>query len=171
MAIIIDGKALAAKCKEEVRTAVAAMERKPGLAVILVGENPASQVYVRNKQKDCQECGIHSEEFVLPADYGQPALLTLIAELNRREDIDGILLEGGGTLNEQALAQDIVQEVQVYIAPKIIGGAEAKTPVEGKGVPDPNGAYRFAFDRMEQVGDDILLRYRKEKREICLQES
>ena len=56
MAIIIDGKALAAKCKEEVRTAVAAMERKPGLAVILVGENPASQVYVRNKQKDCQEC-------------------------------------------------------------------------------------------------------------------
>ena len=72
MAIIIDGKALAAKCKEEVRTAVAAMERKPGLAVILVGENPASQVYVRNKQKDCQECGIHSEEFVLPADYGQP---------------------------------------------------------------------------------------------------
>ena len=87
------------------------------------------------------------------------------------QDIDGILLEGGGTLNEQALAQDIVQEVQVYIAPKIIGGAEAKTPVEGKGVPDPNGAYRFAFDRMEQVGDDILLRYRKEKREICLQES
>ena len=48
MAIIIDGKALAAKCKEEVRTAVAAMERKPGLAVILVGENPASQVYVRH---------------------------------------------------------------------------------------------------------------------------
>ena len=87
------------------------------------------------------------------------------------QDIDGILLEGGGTLNEQALAQDIVQEVQVYIAQKIIGGAEAKTPVEGKGVPDPNGAYRFAFDRMEQVGDDILLRYRKEKREICLQES
>ena len=93
MAIIIDGKALAAKCKEEVRTAVDAMARKPGLAVILVGENPASQVYVRNKQKDCQECGIHSEEFVLPADYGQNALLTLIAELNRREDIDGILCQ------------------------------------------------------------------------------
>ena len=79
MAIIIDGKALAAKCKEEVRTAVAAMERKPGLAVILVGENPASQVYVRNKQKDCQECGIHSEEFVLPAAYGQPAPRPLLA--------------------------------------------------------------------------------------------
>lgn len=93
MAIIIDGKALAAKCKEEVRTAVDAMARKPGLAVILVGENPASQVYVRNKQKDCQECGIHSEEFVLPADYGQNALLPLIAELNRREDIDGILCQ------------------------------------------------------------------------------
>ena len=74
-------------------------------------------------------------------------------------------------IHNEDTAQDIVQEVQVYIAPKIIGGAEAKTPVEGKGVPDPNGAYRFAFDRMEQVGDDILLRYRKEKREICLQES
>ena len=101
---------------------------------------------------------------------GRIDLYDLMVQLGA-QDIDGILLEGGGTLNEQALAQDIVQEVQVYIAPKIIGGAEAKTPVEGKGVPDPNGAYRFAFDRMEQVGDDILLRYRKEKREICLQES
>lgn len=86
------------------------------------------------------------------------------------QDIDGILLEGGGTLNEQALAQDIVQEVQVYIAPKIIGGAEAK-PGGRQRRTGSNGAYRFAFDRMEQVGDDILLRYRKEKREICLQES
>ena len=101
---------------------------------------------------------------------GRIDLYDLMVQLGA-QDIDGILLEGGGTLNEQALAQDIVQEVQVYIAPKILGGADAKTPVEGKGVPDPNGAYRFAFDGMEQVGDDILLRYRKEKREICLQES
>lgn len=93
MATIIDGKALAAKCKEQVRTAVAAMERKPGLAVILVGENPASQVYVKNKRKDCEECAIHSEEFVLPADCGQAELLKLISELNEREDIDGILCQ------------------------------------------------------------------------------
>lgn len=52
------------------KAAVAVMEEKPGLAVILVGENPASQVYVKNKRKDCDECGIVSEEFVLPADYG-----------------------------------------------------------------------------------------------------
>lgn len=69
MATIIDGKALAVKCKNQVKTAVADMEQKPGLAVILVGENPASQVYVKNKRKDCDECGIVSEEFVLPADY------------------------------------------------------------------------------------------------------
>ena len=93
MATIIDGKALAVKCKEEVKTAVAAMEEKPGLAVILVGENPASQVYVKNKRKDCDECGIISEEFVLPADYGQEALLKLIQSLNERRDIDGILCQ------------------------------------------------------------------------------
>lgn len=93
MATIIDGKALAVKCKNQVKTAVAGMEQKPGLAVILVGENPASQVYVKNKRKDCDECGIVSEEFVLPADYGQAALLKLIQTLNERTDIDGILCQ------------------------------------------------------------------------------
>ena len=93
MATIIDGKSLAAKCKEDVKTVVAEMEEKPGLAVILVGENPASQGYVRNKRKDCEECGIFSEEFVLPADCGQENLLELIQELNQRRDIDGILCQ------------------------------------------------------------------------------
>lgn len=67
--------------------------RNQGWQLILVGENPASQVYVKNKRKDCDECGIVSEEFVLPADYGQESLLKLIQELNERRDIDGILCQ------------------------------------------------------------------------------
>ena len=155
MAIIIDGKALAAKCKEEVRTAVAAMERKPGLAVILVGENPASQVYVRNKQKDCQECGIHSEEFVLPADYGQPALLTLIAELNRREDIDGILCqlplpEGYGYDEEKILlAIDPSKDVDAfhpYNVGKIMIGDPSFLPCTPAGVMKMLDEYHIDVD-------------------------
>lgn len=92
-ATILDGKALAAKCKEEVRQEAAGLPRKPGLAVILVGENPASQVYVRSKRKDCEECGFLSEEFDLPQETTQQELLALIETLNRREDIDGILVQ------------------------------------------------------------------------------
>ena len=60
-AVVMDGKALAAKVKEEVRAQVERMERKPGLAVVLVGDDPASRVYVNGKKKDCGECGIYSE--------------------------------------------------------------------------------------------------------------
>ncbi|WP_456375783.1 bifunctional methylenetetrahydrofolate dehydrogenase/methenyltetrahydrofolate cyclohydrolase FolD, partial [Thiolapillus sp.] len=67
--------------------------RPPGLAVILVGNNPASQVYVRNKQKACEEVGFHSELIRLDADASQTELLSLIDELNRREEIDGILVQ------------------------------------------------------------------------------
>ena len=93
MAIIIDGKALAAKCKEEVRTAVDAMARKPGLAVILVGENPASKVYVRNKEKDCQECGIYSAMYHLPEETTEKELLELLDTLNHDASIHGILVQ------------------------------------------------------------------------------
>ena len=66
-AVVIDGKALAAKVKESVRAQVEQMERKPGLAVVLVGDDSASRVYVNGKKKDCGECGIYSEEYALPA--------------------------------------------------------------------------------------------------------
>lgn len=92
-AIKIDGKALAATVKEHVREEAAAMARRPGLAVILVGEDPASRVYVTSKRKDCEECGLYSEEYALPAATTQQELLALIGELNGREDIDGILVQ------------------------------------------------------------------------------
>ena len=92
-ATVIDGKALAAKTKEGVRAEAAALPRKPGLAVILVGDDPASRVYVTSKRKDCEECGFYSEEYALPAGTTQAELLALVGELNSREDIDGILVQ------------------------------------------------------------------------------
>lgn len=92
-ATIIDGKALAAKCKARIKDKVEALSSRPGLAVIIVGDNPASRVYVDNKKRDCAECGIYSEEYALPAEAGQGALLELIDVLNGREDIDGILCQ------------------------------------------------------------------------------
>ena len=90
---ILDGKALAKKVKEEVREKAEKLARKPGLAVIIVGDNPASRVYVNAKRKDCEECGFVSEEYAMPADTKQEALMDLIAQLNERADIDGILCQ------------------------------------------------------------------------------
>jgi methylenetetrahydrofolate dehydrogenase (NADP+)/methenyltetrahydrofolate cyclohydrolase len=90
---IMDGKILSAKVKEEVKAEVSALSRQPGLAVILVGDNPASRVYVTAKEKDCTECGIQSFEYKLDASTTMEELLTLIDELNHRDDIDGILCQ------------------------------------------------------------------------------
>ena len=93
---IIDGKQVAARGREELKQQVAALRARgiiPGLAVILVGEDPASQVYVRNKHRACEELGIHSEQYTLSADTDRQTLLDLITELNGREEIDGILVQ------------------------------------------------------------------------------
>jgi len=92
-AVVMDGKALAAKVKERVRCQAETLNRKPGLAVVLVGDNPASRVYVNGKKKDCGECGIYSEEYALPEETTQEQLLELIGALNDREDMDGILVQ------------------------------------------------------------------------------
>ena len=92
-ATVIDGKALAAKCKERVKAEAGALSKRPGLAVIIVGDNPASRTYVNSKRKDCAECGIYSEEYALPAEAGQAELMSIIDTLNHREDIDGILCQ------------------------------------------------------------------------------
>ena len=93
MAQILDGKALAKKIKEQVAAEAAALPRRPGLAVILVGENPASQVYVRGKEKDCEECGILNLGRKLPADTSEEELLGIIAQMNADPAVDGILVQ------------------------------------------------------------------------------
>lgn len=88
---ILDGKALAEKVKAEVRAEAEGLEA--GLAVVLVGEDPASQIYVRGKERDCEECGIRSYSHRIPAETSQAELLALLAELNEDPKIDGILVQ------------------------------------------------------------------------------
>ena len=96
MATIISGKEVAAKVREEVRKEceeLAALGITPGLAVIIVGDDPASRVYVNNKKKACEEVGFVSEEYALPAETTQEELLALVHKLNEKPDIDGILCQ------------------------------------------------------------------------------
>ena len=76
-AVLLDGKALSARMRERLGQEAAALPRQPGLAVILVGDNPASAVYVRNKEKDCAQCGVRCLNHHLPAETTQQELLAL----------------------------------------------------------------------------------------------
>lgn len=96
MAEIISGTALAASIRSELKTETAALKELgicPGLAVILVGDDPASQVYVRNKTKACDEIGFYHEQYNLPAEITEDQLLSLIDELNCSDKIHGILVQ------------------------------------------------------------------------------
>jgi methylenetetrahydrofolate dehydrogenase (NADP+)/methenyltetrahydrofolate cyclohydrolase len=92
----IDGKSVAAAVRSEVRERVARLARRgvaPGLATVLVGDDPASQLYVGNKERACQEVGMRSFGHRLPASTGQVELLALVSELGRRGDVHGILVQ------------------------------------------------------------------------------
>ena len=94
--MIINGKELAQKIREDVKKEVEELKQKgvnPKLAVIMVGNDKASEVYVRNKSKACDEVGIEFEEFLMPEDTKQKELMNLIDELNERKDVHGILLQ------------------------------------------------------------------------------
>ena len=96
MANIIDGKKIAAEVRAEIAAECAALKAKgvtPGLAVIIVGEDPASQVYVRNKKKGCEEVGFHSEVYELPEATTEEELLALVHKLNADDSIHGILVQ------------------------------------------------------------------------------
>lgn len=96
MAVILDGKAVSAKVKEEVKEEVEALKKQGvsvGLAVIIVGNNPASRTYVNNKKKACEAAGILSEEYALPEETTQEELLALVEELNHKDSINGILCQ------------------------------------------------------------------------------
>ncbi|MEQ8197599.1 MAG: bifunctional diaminohydroxyphosphoribosylaminopyrimidine deaminase/5-amino-6-(5-phosphoribosylamino)uracil reductase RibD [Clostridiaceae bacterium] len=107
---------------------------------------------------------------VLPQNKGRVSLKALMKELGR-EKIDSILLEGGGSLNYSALRENIVDKVQYYIAPKIIGGKDAKTSVEGDGIENLKDAFVLNNLQCRMVGNDILVEgYLKEGEYDCLPE-
>ena len=95
-AVRMDGKALSAKVRSSILAETEELKEKgvtPGLAVIIVGNDPASEIYVRNKEKACAECGFYSEKYALPAETSQEELLGLIGQLNQSPQISGILCQ------------------------------------------------------------------------------
>jgi methylenetetrahydrofolate dehydrogenase (NADP+)/methenyltetrahydrofolate cyclohydrolase len=97
MAAIIDGKAVAKEVQRQIKEEVEGLERRwgmaPGLAVVLVGDDPASHIYVRNKEKACKEAGIRSFEHFLPATISERDLLALVHHLNKDKNVHGILVQ------------------------------------------------------------------------------
>ena len=96
MAKLIDGKAISAQVKARVAEEIVRLKEQgivPGLAVVLVGDDPASRIYVNNKKKACEAVGIYSEEYALPAETSQEELLDLIETLNHKSEIHGILVQ------------------------------------------------------------------------------
>jgi methylenetetrahydrofolate dehydrogenase (NADP+)/methenyltetrahydrofolate cyclohydrolase len=97
MAVIIDGKAVAKEVQKQIKDEVEGLERRwglaPGLAVVLVGDDPASHIYVRNKEKACKEVGIKSFEHLLPATISERDLLALVQQLNKDKRVHGILVQ------------------------------------------------------------------------------
>ena len=136
---IIDGKAFAATLRAKVADGVSAFVartgRKPGLAVVLVGEDPASSVYVRNKGKMTVEAGMESLEFKLPASIGEEELLDLVEELNADDRVDGILVQLPlpGHIDEAAVIGTIdpakdVDGFHVVNSGRLATGQEALVP-------------------------------------------
>jgi methylenetetrahydrofolate dehydrogenase (NADP+)/methenyltetrahydrofolate cyclohydrolase len=116
---IIDGKAIAADVRREVRSStdrlVAGGKRRPGLAVVLVGDDPASGIYVRNKRAACEECGIVSVSHDLPASTSQAELTALIERLNADDTIDGILVQSPVPphIDQEAIIETIAPDKDV----------------------------------------------------------
>lgn len=172
---ILDGKALAAEIRSEVKTQVAALAEKgvcTTLAVILVGDDSASQVYVRNKIKACADTGIRSLEFRMPAETTQQELLAKIAELNADENVDGILVQL--PLPKQINADAVISAINpakdvdgfhVANAGALVTGKQGFVPctpfgvmrlIEKSGV-DPRGKSAVIVGRSNIVGKPMAL--------------
>ena len=171
-AIRIDGKALSAKIKEQAKREAAQLPRRPGLAVIIVGDNPASRVYVNSKRKDCEECGFYSEEYALLASTTQQELLELIDVLNSRADIDGILVQlplpAGFDAQEVLLAIDPSKDVDCfhpYNVGKLTIGQPVFQPCTPGGIMemlreygiDPSGKRCVVLGRSNIVGKPMAM--------------
>jgi len=109
MTNILDGQSLAKSIRAKVKAQVASMASPPGLAVVIVGDDPASRIYVDAKKKNCKTCGITSHEFALPIDVCEEKLLALVHELNKRTDIHGILVQT--PLPEGISTQKVIQAI------------------------------------------------------------
>ena len=157
MATRIDGKAVAAQVREEVSKEVAALKEQhglcPGRAVVIVGDDPASRIYVNNKKKACQATGIYSEEYALPAGTTQEELLALVEKLNQKKDIHGILVQSPlpkgldeGAVVEAIHPQKDVDAFHAYNVGKIMIGDYHFLPCTPAGIMELLKAYNIAVE-------------------------
>ena len=171
-AVIMDGKALAREKKEEIRAKVGELRRQPGLAVILVGDNPASAVYVRNKVKDCEECNILCMDYHLPETATQDEVLDLVERMNNYGAVDGILVQLPlpQQINERAVLEAIAPDKDVDAfhpesAGRIMQGEAYYLPCTPAGVMellkkygiDPAGKHCVVVGRSNIVGKPMAL--------------
>ena len=174
-AVRMDGKMVSAKVRGSILEEVNGLKDKgvrPGLSVIIVGEDPASKVYVRNKERACEECGFYSEKYALPEETTQEELLGLIDELNHNPRIDGILcqLPVPKHINEQAIIDAISPEKDVDAfhpinVGKIMVGNFDFLPCTPAGVMqlleeydiDPNGKNCVVIGRSNIVGKPMAM--------------
>lgn len=174
-AIIIDGKKVSSDVNAASAASVERMKnefnRVPGLAVILVGDDPASQVYVNNKDKKCRELGIHSEKYVLDKNASMEDLLALIDRLNRDENIHGILVQSPTPpqIDEEAVVAAILPEKDVdcfhpeNVGKMLLGRRDGFFPCTPYGVMlllhaygiDPAGKHAVVIGRSNIVGKPL----------------
>lgn len=173
--IIVDGKALAKKIRAEVKNETDVLLEKgikPGLAVILVGNDPASATYVRSKQRACKKAGMLSEMYHMPEDAKQEDVLAKVLELNARDDIDGILVQKPlpSQIDEQTIMNNIHPSKDVDgFHPESVGkltiGLETLVPATPLGIMeilkdngiDPKGKKAVVIGRSDIVGKPISL--------------
>ena len=151
MAVRMDGKAVSAQVRDAVAQEVAFLKGQgvcPGLAVVIVGDDPASRIYVNNKKKACQATGIYSEEYALPASTTQEELLALVDKLNAKKDIHGILVQSPlpKGLDEDAVVEAIAPQKDVdsfhaYNVGKIMIGDYHFLPCTPAGIMELLKAY------------------------------
>ncbi|MDI6799753.1 MAG: bifunctional methylenetetrahydrofolate dehydrogenase/methenyltetrahydrofolate cyclohydrolase FolD [Actinomycetota bacterium] len=172
---IIDGKAIAAEIRAEMKEEAARLKGEgvvPGLAVVIVGEDPASKVYVGQKEKGCEEIGIYSEKHALPADASEKELLALVDKLNRDDKINGILVQLPlpGSIDEKRVlyAIDVAKDVDGFHPEnigKLVIGEETFLPctphgimvlIERSGI-DIKGKRAVVIGRSNIVGKPISL--------------
>ena len=176
MATIIDGRAVAREIQKQIKEEVEGLKRRwglvPGLGVVLVGDDPASHLYVRNKEKACKEVGIRSQEHLLPAAVSEKELLSLIHGLNRDKEIHGILVQL--PLPPHIQAEKILEAVaphkdidgfHPFNQGLLLLGAESFKPCTPMGIMrlldsigcDPKGKNAVVVGRSNIVGKPIAL--------------
>jgi methylenetetrahydrofolate dehydrogenase (NADP+)/methenyltetrahydrofolate cyclohydrolase len=173
---LIDGRAIAREIRDEVRVRIeerrAQGQRAPGLAVVLVGSDPSSRIYVRNKRTACEEVGIHARDYDLPEHTTEQQLLTLIGDLNADPDVDGILVQLPlpAHINEPAVIEHIspVKDVDGF-HPYTVGRLAQRIPMLRPCTPygvitllrrigvDPKGLHAVVVGASNHVGRPLAL--------------